>query len=155
MTKTTKPPTKRQSTKKPKWAAKISDVADVVVEMFSDDLPKGAKLDFSENSIKSLDKVITSVWGKQGPSDDSRDAMVWALGCYIAEVIQRHYEGTWTDSPDGYSFECSRSGAGVSPWNWIAKRFEFGKIEALAPKYNLAQSMLDKDRKSLTDSKFS
>lgn len=140
---------KRPNRKEPSWAAKISEVADIVVEMFSEALPKGSKLDFSEKSIQALDKVIKRVWGVDGPSEENRHEMNWAIGCYVAEVLQRNYEGIWTNSSDGYSFDCSKSGVCVSPWNWVAKRFEFGMSEALAPKYQFAQTVLAKDRKSI------
>ncbi len=138
---------KRSSSKQPDWVAKIPLVANAVVEMFSNDLPKGSKLDFSEDSIKVLDKLIKKVWGEDGPSEENIQTMIWSLGCYVAEVLQKNYNGIWKDEGGGYTFECKNSGAGVSPWNWVAKRFETGISEALAPKYKFAQSILVNDRK--------
>jgi hypothetical protein len=138
---------KRMSSKQPEWAAKIPAVAMAVVEMFLNDMPKGTQLDFSEDSIKALDKLIKKVYGEDGPSNENLQTMIWAVGCYVAEVLQRNYNGIWKDEGRGYTFECNISGAGVSPWNWVAKRFESGMSEALASKYKLAQSILADDRK--------
>jgi hypothetical protein len=148
MAKKTTRSSKNLTSEPPEWAAKITDVADAVVDMLADSAPKGKRLDFSDGSIETLDKLITKLWGDEGPSEQNRETMVWAIGCYVAEVLQRHYHGTWMDGGDGYSFMCEKSGAGASPWNWVAKRFEFGTSESLASKYKLAQSLLSVDKKT-------
>ncbi len=149
-TRTAPAASKRSRAKTPSWARKITKVAELVVEVFSSDLPKGATLDFSPRSIATIDKVIKRIWGESGPSEENRSEMVWTVGAYIAEVLQRNYDGKWKNTSDGYSFECKNSGIGVSPWNWTAKRFEFGMSESLASKYKFAESVLKEDRKAVS-----
>lgn len=141
---------KAKSTRKkkaPDIAASISEVAEAVVEVYSAELPKGKTLDFSESSLKTLDQLISSLWGSDGPSEENQEAMIWALGCYVGEVLQRNYSGVWNDGDDGPFFEGMKSGSGVSPWSWIAKRFEFGTDETVIRKYTLAKKLLSADKK--------
>jgi hypothetical protein len=127
--------------------ASVSEVAQAIVDLFTPDLPKGKKLDYSEASLKTLDQLVSSLWGADGPSEENYEAMIWAFGCYVGEVLQRHYNGVWNEGDDGLFFDGINSGAGVSPWSWIAKRFEFGADEAVAKKYTLAKKLLIQDRK--------
>lgn len=138
---------KNSTTQQPEWADKIPDVAQQIVEVFSDAAPKGKQLDLSADSIKVLDSIIKKLWGEEGPSEENREMMIWGMGCYIAEVLQRNYRGVWRDGGDGYVFECENASAGVAPWNWVAKRFDLGMSESLASKYKFAQSILSADRK--------
>lgn len=128
-------------------ATSISEVAGAVVEVYAAELPKGKKLDFSESSVKTLDRLISSLWGSDGPSEESQEAVIWAFGCYVGEVLQRNYSGVWDDGDDGLFFYGMKSGSGVSPWSWIAKRFELGDDEATVKKYALAKKLLSADRK--------
>lgn len=140
--------TKSSRTKRPPdMAATISEVAQAVVDLYTPDMPKGKALDYSEASLKTLDRLVSSVWGEDGPSEENYEAMTWAFGCYVGEVLQRHFNGVWNEDEDGLFFDGIRSGAGVSPWNWITKRFEFGSDEAVAKKYVLAKKLLSEDKK--------
>lgn len=143
-----KKPTKSpRKSKRSSWSDSIPEVAESIVEVYSSELPRGKKLDYTESSLKTLDRLITDLWGDEGPSDENHETMVWAFGCYVAEVLHRHYNGTWADGSDGLFFDGLESGAGVSPWSWVSKRFEFGSDESIAGKYLFTKKLLSADKK--------
>jgi hypothetical protein len=146
-------PKTRVRSKKPK-DAKIRELIEKVVahgifEMIADDpgLKKSflKRLNFTPASLKVLDAVIKSIWGGERPSDQNFDAMVWAFGAYVAEVIHRNNEGYWAKSKAHYDFHCTTDGKptgfAVSPWSWVYKRFD--EDDMLATKYKGVMKIAD------------
>ena len=127
------------------WFEKIP----LVAAAFVDFVPKKyrKRLDYSEKSITYLDKIVDEWHGPDGPSRENIETMIWAYGCYIAEILRRNYDGDWKKNDDGTCYFEGES-AGVSPWNWMAKRFDSGPSEAIEAKYVLAQSLLSDCRKA-------
>jgi hypothetical protein len=103
---------------------------------------KKFKLDYSEASIKRLDKMITHIWGNGSPSEDKLDFMVWIFGCYVAAVINKNYLGSWAKNDDGSIHFMSASGFGAAPFNWLAKRFELG--DPIYSKYSFSAKLMSK-----------
>ena len=109
---------------------------------------KDYDLDFSEESIGSLDDMIDDYFGEDGPSKENFDAMVWAYGSYVAAVIDRHFNGDWYKNEDTgeITFEPELSSVGANPFNWVAKKFDLG--DTLQSKYISMTNMFKEDRKS-------
>ena len=105
-------------------------------------------LDFSEESIGSLDDMIDDYFGEVGPSEENFDSMVWAYGSYVAAVIDRHFNGDWYKNKDTgeITFEPELSSVGANPFNWVAKKFDLG--DTLESKYVSITNMFKEDRKS-------
>jgi hypothetical protein len=108
----------------------------------------GYWLDFSEQSLEELDRMFSKNWGDAGPSEESRDLLVYAFGSYVAVVINAHYAGAWDrERDDGPVNFTSASGLiGFNPWNWIVKRFDEG--DSIYEKYSTITKMVDADRKT-------
>ncbi len=122
-------------------AERIHAVAALVV---AEDNAREFRLDFTESSVARLDQMIDHLWGEEGPSEENVDTMVWAFGCYLAEVIDRRFDGDWVeDSDEGGCFRATRSGITLFPWHWVAERFEQG--ETLAYKYDVLAKMCEGD----------
>ena len=105
------------------------------------------KLDFSEASLKRLDQMIIDLWGDDGPSKKSYDNLIWVFGSYIALIVDKNFKGVWTKNSNNQEiwFGASKSGVKFSPYNWIAKKFEFG--DSLESKYTAIADMIEKDKK--------
>ena len=146
-TKTATSPKASKSKKRLSWSDSIPEVAQSIVDVYTPDIPRGKRLDYSEASLKTLDKLILDNWGDSSPTDEHLETMTWAFGCYVAQVLQLNYNGVWSDEDDGYYFDGLKSGVGVSPWSWISKRFELGAEEAIAKKYQIAKKLLSKDKR--------
>lgn len=110
--------------------------------LIDDEYGEKFKLDYLEDSIKRLDKMIAKIWGDNSPSEDKLDFMVWGFGCYVATVINKYYLGSWTKNDDGSIHFMSTSGFGAAPFNWLAKRFELG--DPIYSKYSFSAKLMSK-----------
>lgn len=81
-------------------SAYASDAVDYCQQAF------GLPLDFSEESIKSIEEVLTRLHAslprgfqsrlfKRGPSPEQIDTICKMLGGYVGEVMRRHWGGAW------------------------------------------------------------
>jgi len=60
----------------------------------NDDGSQDYDLDYSEESIGSLDDMLDDYFGEGGPSEENFNAMVWAYGSYVAAVIEKNLTAT-------------------------------------------------------------
>ena len=68
-------------------------------------------------------------------SNESAQGIAEALGCYIAECIERQYgKGQWSQDDDGYSFRVA-SGAVIYPMTWAMKKLIDPSEYSLAETY--------------------
>ena len=104
-------------------------------------------LDFSEESIGSLEDMIEDYFGEDGPSEENFNAMVWIYGSYVAAVIDRNFNGDWYENEDTgeVTFEPEISPIGANPYNWVAKKFDLG--DNLQGKYLSITNLFKEDRK--------
>jgi hypothetical protein len=123
----------------------IKETAEYVAKM--DDAADYA-LDFSEESIVSLEDMLEDFYGDEGPSEQNWDAMVWAFGSYLAAVINNNFNGEWVKNEETGEiiFEAETAGVGLNPFTWIAKKFD--AQDSIKDKYNFITNMMKEDRKS-------
>ena len=106
---------------------------------------KKYKLDFSIKSIPRLDKMISDLWKGDPPND--LDTMTFVFGSYVALIVDRSFQGSWTTEKDTNEivFNSKKSSVNFNPWNWVAKRFELEDM--IAPKADFIFKMLVEDKK--------
>ena len=115
-----------------KISTNISEVAGVTAESFGDE---HGNFDFTPKSLVLLDDAIEDIWGEDGPSEENFNGIVWAYGCYVADVVQRNYKGKWKKSENGgYDYFHEAGMVSFNPWSWVVKRFIDGDL--IAPKYS-------------------
>jgi len=136
-----------KATKKfPAWVSKIPMAAEAFIIIVPKRYQK--RFNYSDASISLLDSVIEEIWGGERPSEKNFNEVVWAIGSYIANTLQKNYNGTWGEYPDGYYFDGDASTVGVAPWSWVHKRFESGMVESLAHKWEFTKTILVSDLKT-------
>ena len=125
-----------------KQQLRIVEVGQMVGE--GDDAKK-YKLDFSIKSIPRLDKMISDLWKGDPPND--LDTMTFVFGSYVALIVDRSFQGSWTTEKDTNEivFNSKKSSVNFNPWNWVAKRFELEDM--IAPKADFIFKMLVEDKK--------
>lgn len=113
----------------------------------NDDGSQDYDLDYSEESIGSLDDMLDDYFGEGGPSEENFNAMVWAYGSYVAAVIEKNFNGHWYENDDTgeVTFEPETSSIGANPYSWVAKKFDLG--DNLQEKYLFITNMFKEDRK--------
>jgi hypothetical protein len=86
------------------------------------------KLDFSEKSIKEVEKILAALYESITPENKPTDnqlqsaAMLW--GSYIGEVIRRNYGGEWQKTSAGMIFKITN--AELYPLDKVYKRLTNG-----------------------------
>jgi hypothetical protein len=86
------------------------------------------KLDFSEKSIKEVEKILAALYESITPENKPTDnqlqsaAMLW--GSYIGEVIRRNYGGEWQKTSAGIIFKIAN--AELYPLDKVYKRLTNG-----------------------------
>jgi len=110
----------------------------------------GVTLDYSDASIKDLDKICLNVvaelhaMGIHSPIDIEKDdgvqGIAHSLGFYIVECLERgHYKGTWTDidpvSKENVWCIVFRNGYVIYPFDWVIKRILDPKGYSLGTAY--------------------
>ncbi len=123
----------------------IKETAEYIAQM---DDAANYDLDFSEESLFSLDDMLEDFYGDEGPSEENWDAMVWAFGSYVAVVINNHFNGEWAknDETGEIIFEAETAGVGLNPFTWVAKKFDIQ--DSIKDKYDFIANMMKDDRKS-------
>ncbi len=58
----------------------------------------GVMLDYSQESLKEIDKALVSMHAEGVPPQAVAD-MVFCFGCYVGEVMRRKYGGEWVEPP--------------------------------------------------------
>ena len=105
-------------------------------------------------AIGEYSTVLTSTDGSTwvyGFTDTFRSSannnLIWVFGSYIALIVDKNFKGVWTKNSNNQEiwFGASKSGVKFSPYNWIAKKFEFG--DSLESKYTAIADMIEKDKK--------
>lgn len=117
-------------------SAYASDAVDYCQQAF------GLPLDFSEESIKSIEEVLTRLHAslprgflsrlfKRGPSPEQIDTICKMLGGYVGEVMRRHWGGAWklgSDVAPGQVIVTLELPGGTDVWPQfkVAKRLSNG-----------------------------
>lgn len=91
----------------------------------------GVKLDYTDKSMKALDEMFVKIakefdeagiHGGDIESNESAQGIAEAVGCYIAECIEKyHGKGRWIQESDGYGFQLQTGGV-VYPMIWVMKK---------------------------------
>ena len=95
-------------------------------------------LDFSQESLEELDKLVTQVWGETPPEDiDALDAIVANWGAYLGQLIIENMGGQWQfrKDLDHASVFFPRTQMEVFPLHKVRKRFRLGAEESLETFY--------------------
>jgi hypothetical protein len=91
----------------------------------------GNKLDYTEATLGNLDKMLDGIAQEledagvredRIETNESAQGIAEAVGCYIAESIERaHGKGRWLQDENGYGF-VSNSGLVIYPMIWVMKK---------------------------------
>lgn len=103
--------------------------------MFDED---NIELDFSEDSLDQLDRLVSQVWGDDKPEDvEVLDAIVANWGAYLGQAIMHNLGGRWQfrKELDHASVLFPRTGMEVFPMHKVRKRFRLGESESIATFY--------------------
>lgn len=100
---------------------------------------KGVVLDYSPESIASVDAAVDQIKAT-GATEVQASGILYAIGCYIGEVLVRHADGQWKATGEmGMTEVCSwplvvalPSGAGANPIGKAFKRFQNGEADSLS-----------------------
>jgi hypothetical protein len=85
------------------------------------------QLDYSDASIRILDKVITEGWKGKNISVVSRERVVSTFGAYLGQTFINNYGGIWYEQPP----------KGSLPIVFVPKaNFEFSPAEIIREKYS-------------------
>jgi len=99
----------------------------------------GLQLDYSPQTLLAVDAIVDKIKAT-GVSEESASGMIYAVGCYVGEVLVQHAAGEWCPTRElGMEAVCSwpvvvrlPSGAGVNPIGKAFKRFRNGDADSLA-----------------------
>jgi hypothetical protein len=99
----------------------------------------GYRADFSLASLKELDRFFDehSVRGAPKPGGllaESTASRLFALGCYVGEVLRRRRGGRWrgsAEAQDVFDFALEFGGDTVWPMQRVLKRFRHGREDGL------------------------
>jgi len=93
---------------------------------------QGISLDYTSGSIGALDSILVGIAREfeeanvpidEIETNESAQGIAEAVGCYIAECIERqHGKGRWLKSEDGYGFEIRSGATVVYPMLWVMKK---------------------------------
>lgn len=126
--------------------AEARQMADQFVRMTAQRL--GVRLDYSPASLDAVDDAVDKIKAT-GVSEQDASGMVYAVGCYVGEVLVRHAGGEWCPTASlGMERVCSwpvvvkmRTGAGANPIGKAFKRFRNGPGDSLAFFYKATISL--------------
>jgi hypothetical protein len=101
-------------------------------------------LDYSEESVTSLEKIIAEGWPDGGNSP--LDTTIAMFGSYLGETIRKNMGGIWEhDAKMGYALKDVGGKATIFPFAKIAKRFKEGSDESLTFYYESIKQIIAKD----------
>ncbi|MEB3195747.1 MAG: hypothetical protein VKP62_00945 [Candidatus Sericytochromatia bacterium] len=105
------------------------------------------ELDFSEESLGDLDRLVTEVWPEPIEDADALDAMVANWGAYLGQTVIEHLGGQWTFRQDleHASLYFPRLGLEAFPLHVVRKRLALGPEESLAGFYEALVERLTAD----------
>ena len=104
---------------------------------------QGIHLDYAPETLSAVDDIVDQVKAT-GVTEQDASGMIYAIGCYVGEVLVRHAQGQWkTTSEMGMTQVCSwpivvalPSGAGTNPIGKAFKRFSNGISNAFTSTCN-------------------
>ncbi len=92
----------------------------------------GITLDYSEDSVATLDKMISDGW--KGELPQSLDGVVGFFGSYLGEVIIRNLNGHWIEKDGVFSVQITMadgSTGDIAVFAKVKKRFTNGQTDSL------------------------
>ena len=112
-----------------KFIARIPNHAESHIKMCKEHF--GIDLDYSAESLKTIDEIITKNWPKP---PNMLNPVVISFGSYVGETIRRLFGGEWVfDSKHGYAL-ASIGGAStrIFPFAKVEKRFINGDGDSIS-----------------------
>jgi hypothetical protein len=99
----------------------------------------GTRLGYDPRSLVSVDEIVDDIRAT-GLSEEDASGMIYAVGCYVGEVLVRHAGGSWRMTSDlGLAASCGwpivvvlPDGTGCNPIGKAFRRFRNGAAESLA-----------------------
>ena len=99
----------------------------------------GVRLGYDPRSLVLVDEIMDDIRAT-GLSEEDASGMIYAVGCYVGEVLVRHAGGSWRLTADlGVSASCGwpvvivlPDGTGCNPIGKAFKRFRNGPVDSLA-----------------------
>jgi hypothetical protein len=103
------------------------------------------ELDYSEESLEDLDKLVANLWPAPISEEEALEAIVSNWGAYLGRVILEHVGGEWTFRQDleHASIFFPRTGMEVYPLHKVRKRFMLGAQESFSEFYEAIVRELD------------
>ena len=106
----------------------VKDHSNSFIETF-EDMPLIDKLDFTTDSIPTLDVLIDEIWGPEdGPSEESIENVIKVFGGYLGRTLANSFEGLWIHNGREPVFMIFingiPSGNGLMPYTYIQNRLE-------------------------------
>ncbi|MFJ5035829.1 hypothetical protein ACIQB5_49470 [Streptomyces sp. NPDC088560] len=90
----------------------------------------GAELDYSPGSIGLVEEIIDDFRAEGVTGEDMAESLV-GFGCYVGEMLARHFDGAWRCAPDPLSrtvpLVVELPGAReCDPIDWVFRRLSIG-----------------------------
>ncbi len=102
-----------------------------------------AKMDFSPESLKVIDRLIKTTWGGGSPSEEGMQNCILLFGGYVGRVLENNFEGRWRHDGSESVYMVLDDDKTVAfafqPFTWAMKRLVEG--ESLAEKYMIVSAM--------------
>jgi hypothetical protein len=132
-----------ESTSFPDLGAMMEGYAQAAAELARSEF--GQKLDFTSESIDSLDEILVRV-GESPELDIDFEVRLW--GSYLGEVLRRRYAGTWemTQYPGGIAAvpAVELRGSRLFPLMKVYRRLTEGEEEDLRTFFSMVTERLGK-----------
>jgi hypothetical protein len=117
-----------------KAAGDMPGIADIAVDLCRAGF--GVSLDFTPNSLESLDRLLTLLGHYSKWPPDRVDETVIAFGSYVGETVRRTLGATWRRQGESYVLsDIAGSEAVICPFEKIKRRIHLGMDESLASYY--------------------
>jgi hypothetical protein len=137
-----RPPQRRSSASPEEFLRRIPDIADQHVETVRNIF--GEELDYSEESIAQLDKIIQKGWPDRPPA--MLEPTVVTFGAYLGETIRRNIGGEWGFAEsEGYYLDGVGEKAKIFPFAKVTKRFKNGEEDSLEFYYKAIKHTLEEE----------
>ena len=99
----------------------------------------GTLLEYDPRSLVSVDEIVDDIKAT-GLSEEDASGMIYAVGCYVGEVLVRNAGGKWRQTSDlGIEASCGwpivvvlPDGSGCNPIGKAFRRFRNGVTDSLA-----------------------
>lgn len=114
----------------------FADIAGIFVAQ----VPQEVELDYSEASIRQVDRLLSALLDEPGRQHDAQ-SLVLSVGAYLGETTVRSLGGEWRlDEEDIHDSSVLVGGCELWPFRRVRQRLHYGTERPLYAWYEMAKS---------------